>query len=146
MQNPCLRKVVTQLQSTNIQNTISEIISKFTSSPKINVTFKDVNETSSGAPANTTKYSYDKDTQIYTVEVTLSTNILLGTSREFVAGVIVHEIVHAYLGYKLLALKEIGNTHTNMATKYVAPLAAYVSVVYGISIKDATAMAWVGVR
>jgi hypothetical protein len=143
--NFCLKNVVNGLKNANMAGKVAEIITALDQNSRVQANIIDQETTTDGKPANTTALSYDNNTGLFKVTIILNRSSLIGTTRENVGTVIVHELIHAYMNYmgKVPKLSETIE-HATMANIYVTPMASFLSNLYGISSKDATALAWSG--
>lgn len=78
--------------------------------------------------------------------LTLNSNTLSGASKEYIAATLIHELIHGY--YNETTGNKLDNTdqHNDMSTRYVEPMAQALLGMYGISVSDATALAWGGLK
>jgi hypothetical protein len=143
--NPCLSALVNNLVNANFKDKISEIISKLSTNTHINITFKDVFSNPDGKAANSFDIRYVPSSGNFTETVTLSTDLLSGTSKEYATAVIIHEIIHNYFSATANG-QNVLNSHQMMADDYVAPMASYLNQLYPtLSIQNATALVWSGI-
>lgn len=143
--DPCLKVLVDNLTNNNVAGKIAEIISKLDGDKKVKISVVDAEETITFKPANIANQNYDPGTGTYSATIILSKNALVPTTKENSTTIIIHELIHAYFSYvgkSTVGLQAV--EHENMATNYVQPMAKYLSDIYGISTKDATALAWSG--
>ncbi|SFH08598.1 hypothetical protein [Pedobacter insulae] len=77
----------------------------------------------------------------------MSKDILISSSKEFTCAVLIHEVLHAYFR-QTTAKEEAFNEldHQTIASSYIEPMAEFISGLYGISLPDAMALSWNGVR
>lgn len=81
-----------------------------------------------------------------TVEIKLNLNSLAGSSREFIAMVIIHEATHAYLYAQGFVQNQTQMHHEQMWLNYTDFIANYLTNTYGTSSADAYALATTGLQ
>ncbi len=146
VKDPCLKAVVNSLKNSNVAGKISEIISALDQNTKVQISVVDAPDVFN---KNGKSVAAKFDAQPGFVggnffgTISISTNTLLPSTKENSATVIIHEVIHSYFAYtgqnKLQVIE-----HQDMATNYVQPMATFLSGLYNIPIKDATALAWSG--
>jgi ferredoxin len=139
---PCLSNVFTQINnSDSLQTDIGHMLHDvFNIWDQANFT---IGESNSLPPDRNGQTSSTNSGDYFNSYVTLNTNTLPGTSKEYIAGTIYHEIVHAYLH----ATGKFGNmqNHIAMAQSYIAALTDTLRHYFpGLSSIQAEAIAWVG--
>lgn len=135
--DPCLRNLVDNLIEDNISGEISKIISRLHKDIKVKIVYTDAEVTSNYKPAQIGPISL-KD-GIY--PITLSRLHLKETTKENVTSVIIHEIIHAFFTYTNIGNPLESIEHDMIASNYIKPMAHYLTQLYGISEKDASALA-----
>ena len=144
--NPCLKAVVQNLKLANMTGKIGQIITALDKNTKVQISVVDVPElyNPQGKSVAAQFSSPPKLINgVFSGTLKININTLLPTTKENTASSIIHEIVHAYFAYTgQKNLQEI--EHQKMATDYIQPMANYLSGLYNIPIKDATALAWTG--
>jgi hypothetical protein len=112
--NPCFSKVLADLRSHNFYGEIGDIINKFIVNPKIKLNFTQENSLKDLITQKPLLGLYDPNTKT----IKLSESLLANTSQEYIASILIHEVLHAY----------IGNTeqidHVEMLNKYIIPAGA----------------------
>lgn len=119
---------------------MAEIIKKFDASKTIKIGIYDGN-TSSGAPGNCVSSIKGN---VFKADITLQTSYFTNSSKESAITILIHEFVHAYIrssGSDILTTSH----HEQMTAKYIDPMASYLKDQFGISLKEAYALAWSGV-
>lgn len=143
--DPCLKTMVNNLSNNDVTGKIAEIISNLDGDKKVKINVIDADETASYKPANIVNQYYDPSSGTYSATIVLSRNALVPSTKENCTTVIIHEFIHAYFSYVGKSTTGIQTAeHENMAINYIQPMAEYLSYIYGISAKDATALAWSG--
>lgn len=145
VQNPCLRRVVDQVIRTDADDIISKIISNLDEDVLMQISVIDAPETTNFAAAETDLINVP-NSNIIMGTITLSTNVLSNSTKEYAVTVFTHEIVHSYLKYigQNNKLKEL--EHQKMALQYISPMVNYLTRAFGLSSRDATALSWIGVN
>lgn len=145
VQNYCLNRLVSQVVRSNADDMISNIISNLDEDVYVQISVIDAPETTNLKAAETDLIKVP-NSNIIAGTITLSTNVLANSTKEYAVSVLVHEIIHSYLKYigknnKLQALE-----HQKMATDYIAPMVNYLTRAFGLSLRDATVLCWIGVN
>ncbi|MFM6954095.1 MAG: hypothetical protein ACKOWL_03835 [Sphingobacteriaceae bacterium] len=144
--NPLLKAIVNELKTANMAGKIGEIITALDKNTKVQISVVDVLELYNPQGKSVAAQFSSPPTLIngvFSGTLKININTLLPTTKENTASSIIHEIVHAYFAYTgQKNLQEI--EHQKMATDYIQPMASYLSGLYNMPIKDATALAWTG--
>ncbi|RZK58901.1 MAG: hypothetical protein EOO91_06830 [Pedobacter sp.] len=146
----CLKKVVDSALSNDVVGILKDIISKLDNNANVKIKIYDAQQTSNGSPATTSGSAWDKDANGKTIgfstNITLSRDLLVGSTKEHTAAVLLHEVLHAYFR-ESTGKKEAfdGLDHQTIAEDYIEPIADFLADLFDISLLDATAMAWDGV-
>ncbi|RYF14393.1 MAG: hypothetical protein EOO42_17895 [Flavobacteriales bacterium] len=82
---------------------------------------------------------------IFSATITLGIDYHSNTSKENLTASMIHEIVHAYLGYTSNNFLKTETDHNVISTKYITPMALYLKQYLSLDLKDAYALAWSGV-
>lgn len=133
VENECVNSVVANLQNSSLTNRINEVINNVfaDNNNTVNLTINEDN--SLNATARTQVISFDP----FVVTITINSNSLVNTSQEFIAAVVYHEAIHAYLdqsGYSLSQLEQ----HVEIATNYIGYLQdAMLDIFPNMSTQDA---------
>lgn len=145
----CLRKTVDAILNNSVIGKISEIISALDSNTNVNLKVYDADVNSNGSAGQTfpTSWFTPPNGQIqFSANITLSRDLLLGSTKEHVAAIFIHEIVHAYFRKNTGKKEEFdGKDHSDIASNYIGPMASFLSDFFSISLTDATCLAWNGV-
>ena len=118
--NPCFSKVLTNLKTHNFHGVIGDIIKKFVNSPTFNLKF-------SNEPV---LWNDDKSAKLdggyyqSSNTIKLSESSLSQASQEYIASVIIHEILHAKIG------KTEQIDHTTMLREYILPASEFLHSMY----------------
>lgn len=142
IKDPCLKAVVDDLINKNIAGKIGEIIAQLEGDDNVIINFVDSMYTTNNRPAMMGSI-FTRGSKLVETSIILSKTALGGTTKENAATAIIHEVIHAYFAYT--QKRQLGTLeHQSMANNYVAPIAVFLSEAYGISARDATALAWSG--
>ncbi len=145
--NPCLKAVVQNLKLANMTGKIGQIITALDKNTKVQISVVDVPELYNNKGESVAAQFSSPPTLIngiFSGTIKININTLLPTTKENTASAVIHEIVHAYFAYTGQANKIEAIEHQKMATDYVQPMASFLSGLYTMPIKDATALAWTG--
>lgn len=122
----CFKTTFNTMLNNQITNSINSILTNFNKSNQMNFTIGEYNQ-ADGRLAKTI------GTEVY-----INLNTMGNASREFVAAVMYHEILHVYLG------STNWESHEKMSRDYVGPLKNLLIAQFGMNENDATALAWTG--
>jgi hypothetical protein len=125
--NPCFSKVLADLRSHNFYGEIGDIIKKFIDNPKIKLNFTEEHSLKNEKTQRPLLGLYDPNTNT----IKLSESLLSSSSQEFIASVLIHEVLHANIG------KTEDIDHVTMLEKYVKPAGAYLNKIYKIDTTSA---------
>jgi hypothetical protein len=135
--NPCFKEVLADLQKNNAYSKISAIIQKFDYTKRglkysviINENTVDGDSRLKGLNAHT----------IGNV-ITLNISALNSASKEYIARVIIHEVLHVYINNKFSS-----TDHQEMLNDYVNEIAIFLNTVYGTDEKDAKVLSLLGLQ
>ncbi|MFM6975614.1 MAG: hypothetical protein ACKOW2_02040, partial [Sphingobacteriaceae bacterium] len=145
VQNPYLRSLVNQAISTDIDDMISRIITTLDEDIFVQISVIDAPETTHLEAAETDLIKIPNSNTI-TGTITLSTNVLSISTKEYAVTTVIHEFIHSYLKYigQSNRLREL--EHEQMAIKYINPMVHYLTTAFGLTSRDATALCWIGVN
>lgn len=144
IKNACLHAMVEATISGNVTNQINSIIQNvFGGSTTMNITFIDVNN----LPANVDGYTNINGGIVngsLNIQIQLDNNHLPSYSQQYIARVIMHEALHAYL----TANNMLGNLqHEDMMVNYVTKIASSLQQMFpGLSSIDAKNLALGGLQ
>jgi hypothetical protein len=148
----CISKTVGEALLKNIQGIMGDIIKNFNSNTNVKINiydgllfYKDTNGNNTGIPkpGETTNQKFI-GSKFY-ADITLATNFHANTSKENIITTLIHETIHAYLGYTSNNFLKTETDHNVIASKYITPMANYLRQYFNIPLKDAYALAWSGV-
>lgn len=130
--NECLIAVLNDMQSKNIYGEVAGILSLFKETkilPIFNFRIKEM----------TFKEQFEEDTKDYYGQqkngiIALNTHLLENASKEFIAKVIMHEMLHKFI-LEDPVIKEYD--HTVMLDKFVKPMSFFINQLYGLAERDA---------
>jgi hypothetical protein len=130
--NECLIAVLNEMQSKNIYGEIAGILSLFKETkviPIFNFRIKEM----------TFKEQFEGDTKDYYGQqkngvISLNTHLLANASKEFIAKVIMHEMLHKFILEDPI-IKEYD--HSVMLDKFVKPMSFFINQLYGLAERDA---------
>lgn len=125
---PCFTRAFNTLLNSSFNNKVQTILQNFNKSSTLNFTIAEGPNPGSARAAQTVGNV-----------ITLNTSILQNSTEAYVAAIIYHEVLHVFLGNAT----QIAD-HTEMATKYIDPLAQAIKYTYNLSNSDANALAWTG--
>jgi hypothetical protein len=118
--NPCFSKVLTNLKTHNFHGVIGDIIKNFVNSPSFNLKFS--NEPVLWNDDKTKKLDGGYYPSSNTIK--LSESSLSQASQEYIAAVLIHEILHAKIG----ETEQID--HTTMLRDYILPASEFLHSMY----------------
>jgi hypothetical protein len=118
--NPCFSKVLTNLKTHNFHGVIGDIIKNFVNSPSFNLKFS--NEPVLWNDDKTKKLDGGYYPSSNTIK--LSESSLSQASQEYIAAVLIHEILHAKIG----ETEQID--HTTMLREYIVPASEFLHSMY----------------
>lgn len=120
VKNPCLQKMVEKAILSGVDNKINSLIKNvFGGSTKMNLTFIDINTLGSNIDGYTELNGGVINGNL-NVEIQLDQNHLPNYSQEYIARVIMHEALHAYL---TSIGTDISQQHESMIVSYVTQMA-----------------------
>lgn len=141
----CLKKMVDSTISANVQNQVNTLIQKvFGSSTKLNISFIDVDTLPNYVDGKTDVNGGMDSRGNLNVTILLNRNVMPAYSQQYIARVIMHEALHAYL--------EASGTldrlqHEDMMKTYVTTMAASLQQMFsGLSDTDAKNLALGGLQ
>lgn len=145
--DPCLHAAVDDalLQNKNLVGEMANIIKNFDSNKSVDISIYDGDIFYSNGqpkPGQTTKQLFRDNT--FTADITIGKAYHQGTSKESLVTSLIHEVVHAYLGYTSNGFLQT-QTHDVIAAKYVTPMAEYLKSSFNITLKEAYGLAWSGI-
>ena len=143
VKNPCLNAMVNATISANVSNQINSLIQNvFGSSTTLNITFVDVNDL--GSADGYSNLNGGLVNGKLNVQIQLDNTHLPNYSQQYIARVIMHEALHAYLTY--MGTSE-SQQHESMIVNYVTVMAASLQQMFpGLSSSDAQNLALGGLQ
>lgn len=135
--NPCFISVLNELRNNNIYGEMSDVIESLDQSKNGQKYKFDIREMSL---LEEQKYSADNAIVNFKNEICLNTNKLKNTSKEYIARVILHEFLHLHIN------KSNYLDHTEIATKYIKPMADFLHKLYDTNYEDALALSLSGLQ
>ncbi|MGJ1421654.1 hypothetical protein ACR79T_18700 [Sphingobacterium spiritivorum] len=147
IENPCLKNMVDKIIKKDIEFTIEEtLLSIFGENNNFNIVYKENPDLKADNEANAivTYYTLNNDGKFskMNIDISLNVNTLPNSSQEYIAMVIVHESIHAYLDYKGYVYNT--NQHDIMLSNYVTLMADYLINNFQTPSKDAYALSFLG--
>ncbi|PWK75302.1 hypothetical protein LX99_03795 [Mucilaginibacter oryzae] len=136
VQNPCLKNMVDSTMVSGISNQINSLIKDvFGGTEKLNLTFVDNVTLASGVEGHTEMNGGFDDFGNLNIQIQLNKDELPGYSQQYIATVIMHEALHAYLEAKGVDPK---NQHENIIIDYVNKMSASLKIMFpGLTLSDA---------
>lgn len=137
LKTPCFNEVLAELKSNNVYGKISEIIQKFDYANRglkysviINENTEDADRKLNGLNA-------------YVIGniITLNASALKNASKEYIARLLIHEILHVYINNKFQS-----SDHQEMLNEYVGEIATFLQTLYKTDEKDAKILALLGLQ
>jgi hypothetical protein len=118
IKDPCVKNVASNLTNTSVANRINEIINDVfaDTNNKVNLILNEDN--TQNVPARTQVTSTGDP---FNVTITLNSDMLSNSSQEYIAAIVYHEAIHAYLdqsGYSQNQLEQ----HVEIAENYISAL------------------------
>jgi hypothetical protein len=147
--NPCLKAVVQNLKLANMTGKIGQIITALDKNTKVQIKVVDLPELyDQDGVSVAAQFQADPASAngIFSGTLKININTLLPTTKENTASAVIHEIVHAYFAYTGQGSKIKSVEHQKMAADYIQPMASFLSGLYTMPVKDATALAWTGLK
>ena len=97
LKNPCASQVLDGLINDNLTGQIANIIQNvFGNNVNVNLDFEESSTTQGNAPATSLP---TLNNGVFKAVIILNSNQITGTSQEYLATLMIHEILHAYLSY-----------------------------------------------
>jgi hypothetical protein len=137
LKTPCFNEVLAELKNNNVYGKISEIIQKIDNTKRGYKYSVIINENTEDADRKLIGFNANVVGNV----ITLNASILKNASKEYVARLLIHEILHIYINYKFPS-----TDHQEMLNEYVGEIAAYLHTLYKTDKKDATILALLGLQ
>ena len=135
--NPCFKEVIAELKKNNVYGAISDIIQKmdFTKKGlKYSVSFNENSEVVDRKLVGLNAYTVGN-------VITLNSSALNNASKEYIARVIIHEVLHVYINNRFGSAD-----HQEMLNEYVDKIATFLSKLYQTDKKDAKILSLLGLQ
>jgi hypothetical protein len=144
IENPCLREMVIKAVYENLDNQISHIINQvFENSELFDLSFHEVSDLPDTTLGQAMVTHLDNGRVL--ADVFLNVNVLPNASQEIIVSTIIHEVLHAYLGYSRNS--QLFNDHEEMANEYIGLMKGALQNLFpNLSNKDAEALSWGGLH
>lgn len=147
--DPCVGGVVDDVLASDISFKANETLqSIFGWNGHFNIKYMEGSNMPNGVDgsAQATRILYDNDGKITDMDITVLFNInnLSNASREYIALVVVHESIHAYLDYQGHAYST--NQHDIMLSQYLDVMALHLIDNYNTPLQDAYSLAMTGLQ
>ncbi len=135
--NPCFQEVLAELKKNNVYGKVSEIIQKLDFKKqglKYSVIFNENSEFVDRKLIGLNAYTEGN-------VITLNSSVLNNASKEYIARVIIHEILHVYINNRF------GSTdHQEMLNDYVDEIAMFLNKLYQTKEEDAKILSLLGLQ
>ncbi len=151
VKNPCLKSMVSEVLSKNIQYDINNTLNSiFGDNSNVNLNILDANlpaENGIDLDAKTThglrSGSIQQGNLSLNVTITLNDLVLTNASKEYITASIIHEAIHAFLDYTTTLL----NQHLDMVSNYMTSMQSTLKSIYP-TLDDNTVLAltWGGLE
>ncbi|MNE11552.1 hypothetical protein D3C80_1043160 [compost metagenome] len=147
VKNPCLKDMVDEVVNKDIAFKANETLkSIFGANEKINIIFNESTDLESDVNGNAkpSRIVYDNQGKIAEIDIDINLNLnnLPSSSQEYIATVVVHESIHAYLDFKGFSYNT--NQHDIMLKDYVGVIANYLINNFNTPVQDAYSVAFGG--
>ena len=143
--NACLKSLLNKMQNKSFgANYFRQLYSIFDNSTQFSVVFKDLDSASYNDP---TSYGYCEAPDTLSnghifYDIALNRDVLIKCSKEWVAMVYLHELIHAYLGTQNYDFGS-NSQHQAMALNYLTKMATTITKLFpSVSLQDAYCMAF----
>jgi hypothetical protein len=147
VKNPCLKGMVDKIVDKDVVFKANETLkSIFGINGKFNITFNESTTLENSVNGNAKPSQILRDNQgnitAMDIDINLNLNNLPNSSQEYIAVVVVHETIHAYLDYKGFAYNT--NQHDMMLKDYTDVIANYLVSNFNTPVQDAYSVAFEG--
>jgi predicted SprT family Zn-dependent metalloprotease len=138
LKNPCAKQVLDDLINDDLTGQIANIIQNlFGSTTQVNLDFEESTTTQGNAPTASSPPVVANG--IFNDKITLNSSQIAGSSKEYLASIMIHEVLHAYLSYNGVAQNQLLQ-HQNIALNYVSGIRDLLQQEYDISSEDANCL------
>lgn len=151
--DPCLKKTVDNiLNNQDIEGTMKDILDNLQSNHDVDLTVSE-GETTNGRSAQMvngslktyTNPNHEVTRRQFSAEIKITESALSTMSKEGLAALLVHELLHGYLSYNNINFKNETAQHSYIATNYLNSLSSFLQNKYNIPSSDAMALSWAGI-
>lgn len=151
--DPCLNKTVNNiLNNQDIEGTMKEILDNLQSNHDIKLSVSD-GATTNGKPAQMlngslktyTNPNHEVIKREFSAEIRIDNSVLSTISKEGVASLLVHELLHGYLSYRHIDYNKETAQHSYIAANYLSALSSFLQSKFGVPTNDAMALSWAGI-
>ena len=144
LKKPCASKVLDDLINDDLNGQVANIIQNvFGSSANINLDFEEAPNTATNAPPATSSIPSTgmiNGVKTYNETITLNSSQVSGPSQEYLASVIIHEVLHAWLNYNNTYYQNQFRQHESIAQNYVAAVRDLLQQEFDIDDHDANSL------
>ena len=144
LDNPCLKAVLTSLINKNLKNDITNLINNtFNVNDNIHLEYKEslVFPTNKLGQTSISLNDVSNGVRNFAAVIQLNSNVLSGSSQEYIAATMIHEALHAYFQYDNLLYDNGVGQHLLMAINYVDDMRNCLKEVFpNLSNNDANAL------
>ena len=145
LKNPCINGVLQSLLNKNLSNQITNIlVNVFDQNDRVNLTFEENTSIPKNGPSQsypTKNVTTSNGVRYFNEMIDLNPNVLSGASKEYIATIIVHEIIHAYLNENGTFYNNQLLQHETMAESFMDDLRIAVQQLFpSLSNEDAISM------
>jgi hypothetical protein len=137
LKTPCFNEVLAELKNNNVYGKISEIIQKI-----------DVEKRGLKYSVIINENTEDADRKLIGLNayvignvITLNTSTLKNASKEYIARLLIHEILHVYINNKFQS-----TDHQEMLNEYVSEIATFLQSLYKTDEREAKILALLGLQ
>lgn len=137
LKTPCFNEVLTELKNNNVYGKISEIIQIIDSEKRGLKYSVIINENTE----ETDRKLNGLNAYVIGNVITLNASGLKNASKEYIARVIIHEILHVYINNKFQS-----TDHQEMLNEYVGEIATFLQTLYKTDEREAKILALLGLQ
>lgn len=137
LKTPCFNEVLAELKNNNVYGKISEIIQKIDYTNRGLKYAVIINENTE----ETDRKLYGLNAYVIGNVITLNASGLKNASKEYIARVIIHEILHVYINNKFQS-----TDHQEILNEYVGEIATFLQTLYKTDERDAKILALLGLQ
>lgn len=137
LKNPCFKNVLDELKNYNVYGKICDIIQKFNSTTQGNKYSAIINENTEVADPRLK----GRNAFVIGNVITLNSSTLRNASKEYIARVVIHEILHVHINSRFSR-----TDHQIMLNDYVNEIATFLNNLYNTDVKDAKVLSLLGLQ